>query len=91
MDPPSFGRGAKGEVWKLEDSFVEFVAECAKLLKPDALFFIINGYAAGYSHVAYKQNIDMLRSDGGTESGELLIEDAQGRYLPCGIVARWSN
>lgn len=91
MDPPSFGRGAKGEIWKLEESFVAFVAECSKLLKPDALFFIVNGYAAGYSHVAYKQNLDMLLDTKGTESGELLIEDAQGRFLPSGIVARWGN
>ncbi|MEN9604950.1 MAG: Ribosomal large subunit methyltransferase [Candidatus Parcubacteria bacterium] len=91
MDPPSFGRGAKGEIWKLEDSFVAFVAECAKLLKPNALFFIVNGYAAGYSHIAYKQNLDMLLDAKGTESGELLIEDSQGRFLPGGIVARWSN
>jgi 23S rRNA (cytosine1962-C5)-methyltransferase len=91
MDPPSFGRGAKGEVWKLEESFIEFVEECTKLLKPDALFFIVNGYAAGYSHVAYKQNIDMVLDSKGTESGELLLEDLQGRFLPGGIVARWSR
>ncbi len=92
MDPPSFGRGAKGEVWKLEDSFVDFVAECSKLLSSKPLFFIVNGYAAGYSHIAYKQNIDMfLDSDatGKTESDELLIKDRQGRFLPAGIVARW--
>ncbi len=91
MDPPSFGRGAKGEVWKLEDSFVEFVSECTKLLSKDALFFIVNGYAAGYSHMAYKQNLDnIVDTQGGrTESGELMIEDSTGRFLPCGIVARW--
>lgn len=91
MDPPSFGRGAKGEIWKLEESFVEFVAECAKLLTPKPLFFIVNGYAAGYSHIAYKQNLDMLLDTKGTESGELLIEDGEGRLLPGGIVARWGN
>jgi 23S rRNA (cytosine1962-C5)-methyltransferase len=93
MDPPSFGRGAKGEIWKLEESFVGFVAECTKLLSPKPLFFIINGYAAGYSHIAYKQNIDMyLDGIGGkTESGELLFKDTQGRFLPAGIVARWGR
>lgn len=94
MDPPSFGRGAKGEIWKLEDSFIDFVAECTKLLSDTPLFFIVNGYAAGYSHIAYKQNIDMyLDKDvsGKTESGELLIFDTQGRYLPAGIVARWGR
>jgi 23S rRNA (cytosine1962-C5)-methyltransferase len=94
MDPPSFGRGAKGEIWKLEESFVDFVAECSKLLSPKPLFFIINGYAAGYSHVAYKQNIDMYldkQGEGKSESGELLFMDAQGRFLPAGIVARWKR
>ncbi len=91
MDPPAFGRGAKGEIWKLEDSFVEFVAECAKLLTADPLFFIVNGYSAGYSHVAYKQNLDTILDADKTESGELLLEDTQGRFLPAGIVARWSN
>lgn len=91
MDPPSFGRGAQGQVWKLEESFVEFVAECAKLLSKDPVFFIVNGYAAGYSHVAYKQNIDMYLDKKGSESGELLLQDVQDRCLPCGIVARWSK
>ncbi len=91
MDPPSFGRGAKGQVWKLEESFVEFVEECTKLLSKDPLFFIVNGYAAGYSHVAYKQNLDMYLDVAGGESGELLLQDAQGRFLPCGIVARWKK
>lgn len=93
MDPPSFGRGAKGEVWKLDESFVEFVSECQKLLSPDALFFIVNGYAAGYSHVAYKQNLDTLidKLGGKTESGELLLTDSTGRFLPGGIVARWGR
>lgn len=94
MDPPSFGRGAKGEIWKLEESFISFVAECSKLLSPKPLFFIVNGYSAGYSHVAYKQNIDMFMdkdSLGKTESDELLIKDNQGRFLPAGIVARWGR
>lgn len=89
MDPPSFGRGAKGEVWKLEDSFVDFVAECGKLLSPNPLFFIVNGYAAGYSHIAYKQNLDVFLDEKKSESGELLIKDTAGRFLPSGIVARW--
>lgn len=93
MDPPSFGRGAKGEVWKLEEGFVDLVEECTKLLATEPLFFIINGYAAGYSHIAYKQNIDMYLDgvSGKTESGELLLKDMQGRFLPAGIVARWGR
>ena len=92
MDPPAFGRGAAGQVWKLEEQFVEFVEETAKLLAPDALFFIVNGYASGYSHIAYKQNLEMIfDKKGEVESKELLMKDGQDRYLPCGIVARWKS
>jgi 23S rRNA (cytosine1962-C5)-methyltransferase len=92
MDPPAFGRGAAGQVWKLEEQFVEFVKESSKLLAPDALFFIVNGYASGYSHITYKQNLEMIFGDKGeVESKELLIKDDEGRLLPCGIVARWKS
>ncbi len=91
MDPPAFGRGAAGQVWKLEEQFVDFVQETAKLLAPDALFFIVNGYASGYSHIAYKQNLEAIFTKGKVESKELTIEDSTGKLLPCGIVARWKS
>lgn len=92
MDPPSFGRGAAGQVWKIEEQFVDFVKEVSKLLSKDALFFIVNGYASGYSHIAYRQNLEMIfENKGKIESKELTIEDKEGRLLPCGIVARWSD
>ncbi len=92
MDPPSFGRGAAGQVWKIEEQFVDFVQEVSKLLSDEALFFIVNGYASGYSHIAYRQNLEMIFGDKGKiESKELTIEDKEGRLLPCGIVARWSD
>ena len=49
MDPPSFGRGDKGQVWKIEEDFVPLFNDCLKLLSEKPLFFLINGYAAGYS------------------------------------------
>ena len=92
MDPPAFGRGVSGQVWKIEDQFIDFVKEVSKLLKNDASFFIVNGYASGYSHVSYRQNLEMIfENKGKIESKELLIEDENGRFLPCGIVARWSK
>ncbi|MBC7766887.1 class I SAM-dependent methyltransferase [Arenimonas sp.] len=91
MDPPAFGRGSAGQVWKLEEQFVDFVQETAKLLAPDALFFIVNGYASGYSHIAYKQNLEAIFTKGKVESKELTIEDSTGKLLPCGIVARWKS
>ncbi len=91
MDPPAFGRGSAGQVWKLEEQFVDFVQETAKLLSDDAMFFIVNGYASGYSHIAYKQNLDAIFSKGKVESKELTLEDSTGKLLPCGIVARWKS
>ena len=91
MDPPAFGRGSAGQVWKLEEQFVDFVQETAKLLAPDALFLIVNGYASGYSHIAYKQNLEAIFDKGEIESKELVLEDSTGRFLPCGIVARWKS
>ncbi len=91
MDPPAFGRGSAGQVWKLEEQFIDFVQETAKLLAPDALFFIVNGYASGYSHIAYKQNLEAIFTKGKVESKELTIQDSTGKLLPCGIVARWKS
>ncbi len=91
MDPPVFGRGAKGEVWKIERDLQPLLELCYKLLSDQPLFFILNGYASGYSSVAYANNLAALtlKFGGEVENGELLIEEKGGRYLPCGIVARW--
>lgn len=95
MDPPSFGRGAKGEIWKIEEDFLNLLEDCFKLLSDKPLFFIINGYAAGYSALAYENNLKGLigRFGGSLECGELTIEESgrEMRLLPCGIVARWKN
>lgn len=92
MDPPAFGRGPEGEIWQVEDDFVQFVEECKKLLSPKPLFFLVNGYASGYSQLAYRYNIDSLHDSYGgiIESGEITIRESHsGRMLPCGIFARW--
>lgn len=94
MDPPAFGRGPKGNVWQIEDHFVAFIDECKKLLSSSPLFFLLNGYASGYSQLAYRYNLeDLIRRLGGEiESGELTIRESSGkRLLPCGIFARWRN
>ncbi len=103
MDPPSFGHGAKGELWKIEDDFVAFVESCMKLLSKKPLFFLINGYSAGYSSTTYANNLqELLEKHGGSiEHGELTIEESshfakeipegeKKRLLPAGIFARWS-
>ena len=92
MDPPAFGRGPEGDVWQIEDDFVKFVEECKKLLSDTPLFFLVNGYASGYSQLAYLYNVkDLVEKYGGeVESGELTIRETKSdRLLPCGIFARW--
>ncbi len=94
MDPPAFGHGPKKELWKIEENFVELVKLCGELLSDKPLFFLINGYAAGYSPLAFAYNLEFLtkKCDGEIEYGDLTIAQKNSdRVLPCGIFARWSS
>ncbi len=96
MDPPAFGRGPKGETWKIEDDLPELINAAKKILSPKPLFFILNGYASGYSAIAYENNLLDLREKfgGEIESGELAIRESSGkdgRLLPAGIFSHWSR
>jgi 23S rRNA (cytosine1962-C5)-methyltransferase len=94
LDPPAFGHGPKGEVWKIEDHFLPLIENCRKLLSEQPLFFLVNGYASGYSAIAYKNSLDeLVKKRGGTmEVGELtIVERSMRRLLPAGIFARWSS
>jgi 23S rRNA (cytosine1962-C5)-methyltransferase len=94
MDPPSFGHGTKGEVWKIEKQFTDLVSDCMKLLSDAPILFLINGYASGYSPIAYMNNILALKEKfgGEIEYGELAIEESRAkRLLPAGIFARWAR
>lgn len=93
MDPPAFGHGPKDELWKIEEHLIELVKLCTQLLSDTPLFFLINGYAAGYSPLAFAYNLESLtKKFGGTvEYGDIAIaQQESGRVLPCGICARWS-
>ena len=93
MDPPAFGHGPDSELWKIEEHFLPLIENCKKLLKPSPLFFLINGYSAGYSPIAYENNLLPLKEQygGEVEIGELAIEESKSaRLMPCGIFARWS-
>ena len=83
LDPPAFGRGAKGEVWKIERDFLPFLELIFELLSDKALFLILNGYAAGYSSIAYSQNLQKLVNDRGgeIEYGELCIEQNLNEFF----------
>jgi 23S rRNA (cytosine1962-C5)-methyltransferase len=94
MDPPVFGRGPDGEVWKIEENFLQLVELCQQIVSPKPIFFLINGYAAGYSAIAYENVLKNLTRDwtGKIEVGELAIEEEKtGRLLPAGIFGRWRS
>lgn len=94
MDPPVFGRGPDGEVWKIEENLLQLVELCKQIMTPKPLFFLINGYAAGYSAIALQNILKKLTDgwDGEIEVGELTIEEEKtGRLLPAGIFGRWQS
>lgn len=91
LDPPAFGHGANKEVWKIEEDLVQLLQMCRAIMSDQPLFFLINGYASGYSAIAYENNLqELFGATGRYEKGELAIaEKDSGRLLPCGIFARW--
>jgi 23S rRNA (cytosine1962-C5)-methyltransferase len=94
MDPPAFGHGPKDELWKIEEDFIELVRLCRELLSDNPLFFLMSGYAAGYSSLAFAYNLESLQKKygGSITFGDLTIEESENkRLLPCGIFARWSR
>ena len=94
MDPPAFGHGPNGEMWKVEKDLVGLIHLCSELLSDNPLFFLINGYASGYSAIAYENNLLALQKKygGNLEKGELTIQESKsGRLLPGGIFGRWSK
>jgi 23S rRNA (cytosine1962-C5)-methyltransferase len=95
MDPPSYGRGPNGEIWKIEDSLYGFVEQCMGVLSDNPLFFLINSYTTGFSPTVLenilKQTIG-TRYKGGYNSGEVgLPVKNSGMVLPCGIYGRWES
>ena len=95
MDPPSYGRGPKGEIWKIETSIYPFVQLCTKLLSDNPLFFLINSYTTGLapSVLTYMLSTEVASTHGGTvNSDELgLPVTRTGLVLPCGASGRWES
>jgi 23S rRNA (cytosine1962-C5)-methyltransferase len=94
VDPPPFGRGPKGEIWRLEESLPELLDECRMLLSPAPLFVVLTAYAIKISALGiYYALDDMLKGYGGTlVGGEMVtIERSGGRYLSTALFARWSS
>ncbi|MCQ2518768.1 MAG: class I SAM-dependent methyltransferase [Lachnospiraceae bacterium] len=95
MDPPSYGRGPKGELWKIEESIFPFIELTAQILSPNAKFFLINSYTTGLQPavLSYMINTAIVSKFGGSvvsdEIGLPVKED--GLVLPCGASGRWTN
>jgi 23S rRNA (cytosine1962-C5)-methyltransferase len=92
MDPPTYGRGGEGELWRLEDHLWPLLTECKKILSDQPLFFLINAYTARLSPTVVANLLAGLLSDrGGTvTAGEVgLPIAADGKILPCGVYGRW--
>ncbi len=91
LDPPAFGRGAKGEVWKIEEDLPKLLEALKEIFsdKPGS-FFLINGYAAGYAPRAFAQAVESVFGAVGGECGELFIQESSSeRVVPAGIYVRF--
>lgn len=91
LDPPSFGRGPKGEVFKIEHDLVPLLEACRTLLAKDALFLLYSCHTPGFTPLTLEnQLLDVVASrDGSLESGEMMLTTPSGRSLPSGTYARW--
>ena len=96
MDPPSYGRGPKGEIWKIEEKIFPLVQLCTKVLADKPLFFLINSYTTGLQPavLSYMLNLEIKSRFGGTVEADeigLPVRGKQGLVLPCGASGRWSR
>ena len=93
LDPPKFGRGPTGEVWRLEENLAPLLADCRKLLDADSRFLVLTVYAVRMSALAIGELVRQTLGElGGTvEAGEMAVrEETRGLLLPTAIFARWS-
>ena len=93
MDPPSYGRGAKNEVWDIEKDLFNLVELCTEILVDAPLFFIINSYTAGLSPTVIENLLKIFfnKKNGTISSGELGIKAKNGLVLPCGVYGRYEG
>ncbi len=95
MDPPSYGRGPKGEIWKIEEKVYDLIKLCTEILTDDPLFFLVNSYTTGLQPavLTYMIHTALVPKFGGTvEAEEIgLPVKKNGLVLPCGASGRWSQ
>jgi len=94
LDPPKFGRGPEGELWRLEENLAPLVADCRRLLDDDSRFFVLTVYAVRMSALAIGELVSQALADlgGDIELGEMAVrEEARGLLLPTAIFVRWAK
>ncbi|MGN0803553.1 MAG: class I SAM-dependent methyltransferase [Candidatus Faecivicinus sp.] len=94
MDPPSYGRGPGGEVWKLENELFGLVEACEKVLAKDALFMLINSYTTGLQPAVLNNMLTMTvvkSRPGRVTADEIVLPVTAGGVLPCGASGRWEG
>jgi len=96
MDPPSYGRGPNGEVWKFEDSLYKLIDACMDILSDDPIFFTVNSYTTGISPIVLdnilRTTVLKKYKNGIVEAGEVgLPIERDNLVLPCGIYGRWES
>ena len=92
MDPPSYGRGPSGEVWKLENELYGLIDTAAQVLSPEPVFFLINSYTTGFQASVLSNMIRkcvISRAGGREDCQELCLPVTSGGVLPCGASGRW--
>ena len=94
MDPPSYGRGPKGEIWKIEDNVFPLIQLCSQLLSDAPVFFLVNSYTTGLQPavLSYMLSVALKRFGGKVDASEIgLPVTSNGLVLPCGASGRWSR
>lgn len=94
MDPPSYGRGPQGEIWKIEEQLYPLISACLDILDDDPLFFLVNTYTTGFPitslHNILSETILPKHPEGFIETGEIGLPISRSQLtLPCGIYGRW--
>lgn len=89
MDPPSYGRGPSGEMWKLEEQLNELIEACKKILDPKPVFLLINAYTTGFSYTVLQNILRISLPKAEIQTGEIALPiKRRDMYLPCGIYGR---
>ena len=93
MDPPSYGRGANGEVWQFESDIYDLVKLCTKVFSDNPLFFLINSYTTGISSSVLENILRLnIKYDGKFTNGEIGLPMSNSKLvLPAGIYGRWEK